>query len=196
MKKLIALLLCCALLFCLLAACSDDTSDPDASEDVSVATPSDIETDPTDPTDASDAPATEAPEEHDHAHINYKGLETADYTLDDVVAAEGRQPDFSFPVGESTYYAYNDVTLGDLTFAQVQFSFTDKGNHISCTCKYEGDPTALIDQIREALTAEFGEPTGSGDSYSWADGHTDNHARLVVLNEDTIQLAFDINEGK
>lgn len=188
MKKLFALLLCCVLVVSLLAACIYDEP---KSDDPKSATPADIETD----APATDAP-TEAPEEHDHAHINYKGLETADFTLDDVVAAEGREPDFSFEVGEMTYYAYNDVALGDLTFAQVQFSFLEAGNHISCTCKYESDPAAVMNQIRDALTAEFGEPTGSGDSYSWNDGHTANRVRLVVLNDDTIQLAFDIAEGK
>lgn len=195
MKKLIALLLCCSLCICLLAACGSDEPETDVTEAVaSVATPSDIET----AASASEAPteATEAPEEHEHAHINYKGLETADFTLDDVAAVEGREPDFSFPVGDSTYYAYNDVTLGSLTFGQVQFSFTETGNHISCTCKYEGDPTAVVDEIREAMTAEFGEPTGSDNSYSWLDGHTANHLRLTVLNDDTVQLAFDILEGK
>jgi len=177
MKKLFALLLCCALLVSLLAACIKDTP-----ESETPATPSDIE--------------TEAPEEHDHEHINYKGLATADFTLDDVIAAEGREPDFSFEVGETTYYAYNDVALGDLTFAQVQFSFTDTGNHISCTCKYKDDPASVLDQIRTAMAAEFGEPSGGNNSYSWYDGHVDNHLRLSVLNDDTIQLAFDIAEGK
>lgn len=191
MKKLFALLLCCVLVVSLLAACIYDEP---ASDDPKSATPANLETDAPDTT-AADTP-TETPEEHDHAHINYKGLETADYTIDDVIAVEGREPDFSFEVGEATYYAYNDVALGGLAFAQVQFSFPEAGNHISCTCKYENDPTAVMDQIREALTAEFGEPTGSGDSYSWSDGHTANRVRLVVLNDDTVQLAFDILEGK
>ncbi len=193
MKKLFALLLCCALLAGLLTACIYDDIEPE----VSVATPSDVETEASDATEApaSDMP-TEASEAHDHEHINYKGLETADFTLDDVIAAEGRDPDFCFEVGETTYYAYNDVALGDLTFGQVQYSFTETGNHISCTCKYENDPTSVLEQIRDAMTAAFGEPSGSGDSYSWNDGHTANRVRLVVLNDDTVQLAFDIAEGK
>lgn len=189
MKKLLALLLCCVLLVCLLTACIDDISEPDEPE-ASVATPADIET---------EAPATElateAPEEHDHVHINYKGLETAGYTLDDVIAAEGREPDFSFDVGDATYYAYNDVTLEDMTFTQVQFSFSDTGNRISCTYSGDGDQTAVMDGYREALTALFGEPTVSGSTYSWRDGHTDNYVMMTALNETTVQVAFYIVEA-
>ena len=192
MKKLIALLLCFALLGCLLTACIDDTAEPDASdatEEVSVATPSDIET------DATEA-ATEAPEEHDHEHINYKGLETADFTLDDVIAAEGREPDFTFEAGETTFYAYNDVALGDITFTQVQFSFSDTGNRISCTYSGDEDQATVMERYREALTAQFGEPTESNNNYNWRDGHTSNYVMMTALNETTVQVAFYIVEGK
>lgn len=185
MKKLFAVLLCCALLACLLAACIDDTAEPEASD----ATPADIATEAS----AADA-ATEAPEAHDHAHINYKGLETVDFTLDDVIAVEGREPDFTFDVADTTFYAYNDVTMDDLTFSQVQFSFSDTSNRISCTCSGDEDPAAVMERIQAALTAQFGEPTVSDNLISWSDGHTSNYVMLTVLNETTVQLAYYISE--
>lgn len=188
MKKLLALLLCCVLLICLLTACIDDVSEPEAA----VATPADIETGATEASAAEIT--TEASEEHDHVHINYKGLEAADFTLDDVIAAEGREPDFSFDVGEATYYAYNDVALEDMTFTQVQFSFSDTGNRISCTYSGEEDQNTVMESYREALTALFGEPTVSGDTYSWRDGHTANYVMMTALNETTVQVAFYIVE--
>lgn len=183
MKKLLALSLCCILLVCLLTACSGDPPVP--TEEV---TPSDIET---------EAPATDAePEAHDHTHINYKGLETADYTLDDVVAAEGRDPDFQFDVGDQTYYAYNNVTMNDLLFSQVQFSFGDAYNRISCTCGGDEEQTVTIDRILQSMTTQFGEPAASESTYTWRDGHSSNYAMLTVLNETTVQLVFYISEGK
>lgn len=189
MKKLIALLLSCALLVCLLAACVGDT-DPTASTEaaVSTATPSDIATEA--------AVTTEETEAHEHTHINYKGLETADFTLDDVTAAEGRAPDFTYEMENTpTLYIYNDVTLGDLTFTQVQFSFSDTGNRISCTYTSEEDPSAVAERYAASLTAGFGEPNMSDNLYSWYDGHTANRLTLTVLNETTVQVAFYINEG-
>lgn len=185
MKKLLALLLCCILLLCLLAACGSDDADAPTEAPATELTPADIETEAL----ASDA-ATEGTEEHEHTHVNYKGLQTADYTIDDVVAAEGREPDFTFEADNTTYYAYNDVTLNDLTFTQVQFSFSDTGNRISCTCSGDEDTATVTERILQSVTAQFGEPSGSGSSYSWHDGHTSNYAMLTVLNETTVQLAF------
>lgn len=188
MKKLFALLLCCAVLAGLLTGCIEDVPAPDAPAEASVAvvTPADVATEP--------AAQTDATEEHDHVHINYKGLVSADYTLDDVAAAEGREPDFSFDVGDQTFYAYNNVTLNDLTFTQVQFSFSETGNRISCTVSGDEDTAAVMDRIRQSMTAQFGEPSASETAYTWRDGHTANYAMLTVLNETTVQLAFYISE--
>ncbi len=191
MKKLISLLLCCALLVCLLAACGGkNPSAPDASAETSatVVTPADIATEPT-----ASEPVTEATEEHanDHVPVNYKGLEAADYTLEDVIAVEGRQPDLTYELDETTtLYIYNDVTLGDLLFSQVQFSFGDAYNRISCTCGGDEEQSVTIDRILQSMTAQFGEPSESGDTYRWGDGHTANYATLTALNETTVQLAF------
>lgn len=186
MKKLFSLLLCCALLVCLLAACGTDETVPDTTQaeesasEVTELTPSDIE--------------TEAQDEH--THINYKGLADADFTLDDVIAIEGREPDFSFDAGDTTIFAYNDVTLEDLAFSQVQFSFSDTGNRISCTYTGEEDQTAVMDRFRASMTALYGEPGVSENMYKWHDGHTSNYLMLTALNETTVQLAFYISEGK
>lgn len=190
MKKLISLLLCCGLLICLLSACGagEPASETPTEASATEVTPADIATEADAQTDAS--------EEHDHVHINYKGLETADYTLDDVIAAEGREPDFSFDVDDQTFYAYNNVTLNDLTFTQVQFSFSDTGNRISCTCSGDEDTAAVTEHILASLTAQFGEPSASESTYNWHDDHTSNYAILTVLNETTVQLAFYITEGK
>lgn len=185
MKKLFAILLCCVLLVGLLTACGGDTADPDTS----AAAPSDGATEAS----AAD-PATEAPAEH-NGHINYKGLETADFTLDDVIAVEGREPDFSFDAADTTFYAYNDVAMDDLTFSQVQFSFSDTGNRISCTCSGDEDTAVVMERIRDALTAQYGEPSGSDSMYSWSDGQTANYVMLTKLNETTVQLAYYIVES-
>ena len=178
MKKLIALLLCCAMFVCLLAACTPNTPP--------VVTPADATTAPP----ATELP-TEATEEHEHVHINYKGLETADYTLEDVAAVEGREPDFTYDVDETTtLYIYNEVDLGDLHFTQVQFSFNDDYNRISCTCGGDEEQAVTIDRILQVMTEQFGEPTVSGDTYTWNDGHTGNFAALTALNETTVQLVF------
>lgn len=185
MKKLLALLLCCALLVCLLAACSGDS-------DASAVTPSDVETEAPATETGTEAPATEAgTEEHDHTHVNYKGLENGDYTLDDVIAVEGREPDLTYEVDETTtLYIYNDVTLNDLFFSQVQFSFGDSYNRISCTCGGDEEQAVTVDRILQSMSQVYGEPTASGDTYRWGDGHTANYANLSVLNETTVQLAF------
>ncbi|MBQ6432035.1 MAG: hypothetical protein IJJ99_09215 [Oscillospiraceae bacterium] len=189
MKKLLSLLLCCALTVCLLAACGGDP-DPAPSDGVTEITPADIATEATPVSEASEL-VTEDTESHAHVHVNYKGLETGDFTLDDVVELEGRQPDLTYDVDETTtLYIYNNVTLGDLLFTQVQFSFNDDYNRISCTCGGDEEQSVTIDRILQSMTAQFGEPTASDDTYRWGDGHNANFASLTALNETTVQLVF------
>ncbi len=196
MKKLIALFLCCALFAGLTAACgytdpdAPTAVDPTAEPGASVVTPADIATEATAAPSETDAP-TEATEEHVHNHVNYKGLQSASYTLDDVAAIEGRQPDLTYDVDEATtLYIYNDVELDELLFTQVQFSFGDACNRISCTCGGDEEQSVTIDRILQYMTEQYGEPTASGDTYRWGDGHTANYATLTALNETTVQLAF------
>lgn len=177
MKKYLAVLLCVMLMLVLMAGCSEEeASDPHAGHNHDAV----VESIPTDT----------LPQSHDHNHINYKGLNSASYTLDDVVAAEGAEPAFSFDVGEITYYAYNDVTEAGLRFSQVQHSFMGEYNRVSCTSSGEEDPATVMTQWQQAMTELYGEPMISDNGmYRWSD-HTGNHVTLTQLNEDTVQLCF------
>lgn len=192
MKKFFALFLCCALLTGLLAACGsgDGTAPPFAS-------PSDIETAAPAGTEASDAPpvsdasdeAGETQSANDDGGINYKGLSSRSVTLDDIQAAEGREPDFEFTAGDTTYYVYNNVTLDDLTFSQVQFSFNDTSLRVSCTNSTQTDPSETVSAWNTALSAIYGTPSENGGNYTWSDG-SGNYITLCAINETTAQLAF------
>ena len=180
MKKLLALLLC-LLLLTALAACKDSASDAAAP-------------------DATAVPdSTVQPTEEDaHNHVSYKGLTDASYTLDDVAAAEGRTPDFSVDQDDTTIYIYNNVTLDALTFTQVQYTFSDTGNRISCTYTADSGLDEILAGYKNAMTALYGTPaegSGSYPTYTWRDGHTANFVMLTQLNDTTVQLAFYLNEG-
>lgn len=168
MKKILALLLCCVLVVGLFAACQDAT------------TPTESETD-----HVFDETAPQ--EEHNHNHVNYKGLTAAATTLEDVVAVEGREADFSFEANGVTYYAFNNVTMDGLSFSQVQYSFGDHVR-ISCTSTTD-DPAGVEASWNEAMTALYGAPSESDGMIRWAD-HTGNFITLTQLNEDTVQLCF------
>lgn len=183
MKKILALLLC-LLLLTALAACKDSDSETDTSSEAPVST--------------SDNAESSSGEMHDHNHISYKGLENASYTLEDVVAAEGREPDFSIDQGGATIYIYNSVTLDNLTFTQVQFTFSDTGNRISCTYTADSGLDKMLESYKSAMTALYGAPSegdGSSPNFTWHDGHTANFVMLTQLNDTTVQLAFYLNEG-
>lgn len=186
MKKLLALLLC-LLLLAALAACKDSASDAAPSSDAAAP-------------DTTTAPDTTAQptEEDDHNHVSYKGLTDASYTLDDVAAAEGRTPDFSVDQNDTTIYIYNNVTLDALTFTQVQYTFSDTGNRISCTYTADSGLDEILAGYKNAMTALYGTPaegSGSYPTYTWRDGHTANFVMLTQLNDTTVQLAFYLCEG-
>lgn len=173
MKKLLALILCCVLLTGLLAACGSAGGK---------APPFVSEVDPS----ATEVPAEAAAEA---GGINYKGLCTRTVTLDDVKAAEGRDPDFEFPMGDVTAYAYNNVMLGELSFTQVQFSFTEKNVRISCTADVETGVDEKLNEWKEVLIAQYGEPSEGNSTWSW---HEDsgNYIMLTAINDTTAQLVF------
>ncbi len=179
MKKLLVLLLCCVLLAAL-AACAEKT-EPSAPSEPSV----------------SPAPSESGGETHDHNHIGYKGLENAGFTMEDVAAAEGRNYDFSVEQSDTTIYIYNDVKLDDLTFTQVQYTFGETGNRISCTYTADSGLDTVLESYKSAMTALYGEPSEGGNAYptyTWHD-HTANYVMLTQLNDTTVQLAFYICEG-
>lgn len=187
MKKMLALLLC-LLLLTALAACKDSASDATPSSDAAA----------TDATTASDTTAPTTEEEDDHNHVNYKGLEDATYTLEEVTLAEGRAPDFSVDQNDTTIYIYNNVTLDTLTFTQVQYTFLDTGNRISCTYTADSGLDEVLESYKAVMTDLYGTPSeGSGNAptFTWRDGHTANFIMLTQLNDTTVQLAFYLNEG-
>lgn len=189
MKKILALLLC-LLLLSALAACKDSASDAAPSSDAAAS----------DATETGAAPDTSAQptEEADHDHINYKGLRDVSYTIDDVSAAEGRDPDFSVDQSDTTIYIYNNVTLDALTFTQVQYTFSATGNRISCTYTADSGLDEILEGYKAAMTDLYGTPAEGGSGYpiyTWRDGHTANYVMLTQLNETTVQLAFYLNEG-
>lgn len=182
MKKLLVLLLCCFLLAAL-AACAEKTEPSAPSES-------------TQPS-ASSVPSESNNEAHDHNHIGYKGLESVNFTIDDAAAAEGRTPDFSVEQSGTTIYIYNDVTLDELTFTQVQYTFSETGNRISCTYTADSGLDEVLESYKSAMTALYGEPTEGGNdnpTYTWHD-HTANFVMLTQLNDTTVQLAFYLCEG-
>lgn len=192
MKKLLALLMCAALLVAL-AACAADTK-PEETDPISSDNPTAAPT--AAPTGGN--PTTPA-EEHDHAHVSYKGLESAAFTLADMEAAEERAPDFTVDQADTTLYVYNNVTLDSLTFTQVQYTYAETGNRISCTFTADSELDTVMEQYREAMTALYGEPNADSPDapvyWIWRDGHTANYVMLTQLNDTTVQLVFYICEG-
>ena len=184
MKKILALLLC-LLLLTALAACKDSTSETTPSSDAAAS-------------DAAPDATTAPPTEEEHDHVSYKGLADTSYTIEDVAAAEGRAPDFSVDQYDTTIYIYNNVTLDELTFTQVQYTFSDTGNRISCTYTADSGLDEILEGYKSAMTALYGAPaegTGATPSYTWRDGHTANFVMLTQLNDTTVQLAFYLSEG-
>lgn len=183
MKKIIALLLCCFLCLSLFAGCNQDADQPtDHTHDENgnhVEEPS-----------SSEAPTQE--DHSDHNHVNYKGLSSAAATLEDVAAAEGREADFSFEAGGTTYYAYNNVSLDALTFTQVQYSFNEGYVRISCTYSADGVLEEIYSLWEQEMTGLYGESSAlnaDGSVIKWAD-HTGNYVTLTYLNDTTVQLCF------
>lgn len=194
MKKILALLLCLLLLFALAACKRSDTPSSETSE-ASSATEASSTSAPSSTPETTE-PSTE--EAHDHNHINYKGLSDAAYTMEDVAAAEGREPDFSVDQNGSTIYIYNNVTLDSLTFTQVQYTFPDTGNRISCTYTADSGLEEILEGYKSAMTELYGTPGESNSAnptFTWYDGHTANRVMLTQLNDTTVQLAFYLNEG-
>lgn len=190
MKKILALILCLVVLTAL-AACGSDTA-----ETTAATTEATTEA----PTSESAAPS-ESADAHDHTHINYRGRETR-FTADDLVAVEGRECDFTYDQNDSTIYIYNDVTVDELHFSQVQFSFAENYTRISATYSAAQDATEeqikkdteeAMQTYRDALTALYGEgATGEqhGSTYvSWSD-HTGNYIILTQINDTTVQVAY------
>lgn len=186
MKKLFALLLCLVLSVSLVACGgADETTTAD-----------------TNPTESS------SEEAHDHTHINYKG-QVQIFTPEDLSNIEGREWDFTYDQNGTTIYIYNNVTIDDMTFTQVQFTFNEDHNRISCTYSINkgteeaprdaADIAAEAAEVLQAYEQSIAKIYGEGlhseqhgsQLVSWND-HTGNYMILTQINETTIQLAYYI----
>lgn len=175
MKRFLALL--CCLLLTALAACSGGDTTVSSSESTAQA-------------ETTSAPSSE------EKRIAYKGLSSAAFTTEDMAAAEGREPDFVTDNAGVTLYIYNDVTLEDLTFTQVQYTYGEDNNRISCTYTAESGLETVLEACRSSMSALYGAPAEreSPVSYAWQDSFG-NYVLLSQLNETTVQLVFYLCEG-
>ncbi len=213
MKKLLAIVLCLAMLFAF-AACSEEKPAEETTEAPSEA--HDHEHDTTAASENIEAPeGSEASsdedataEAHDHTHINYKGREEY-FDQNDLEEIEGRGCDFVYEQGEYNIYIYNGLTVDNMEFTQAQFTFNGTTARVSCTYSAavgnEENPLSeeetktvtegKLAEYKKALTAIYGEgSTGEqhGSSYvSWSD-HTGNYIILTRINETTVQVAYYI----
>ena len=109
MKKTFALLLCLLLALSLFACKSQDEPTTTAAPARSEAVSEQGET-------ASGTKAT----------LDFNGLTGKGFTLADVEKAEGRSCDFSFDENGTTVYVFNEMTVDQLYFSQVQISFGER----------------------------------------------------------------------
>ena len=184
MRRIFALLLSALMLLALVGCGSEEATPTDPHDHSAHTQPGTTEA----PTSAT--PTDGGTEEHDHNHINYKGLSSKSYTLEDVIAAEGVEPAFSFDANNVTYYVYNNVTTNDLRFTQVQHSFMGDYNRISCTSSGNADPQSVYVEWSNAMTQLYGAALVSDTGLIRWEDHTGNYVTLTVLNEDTVQLCF------
>ena len=194
MKKMFALLLCAALVLGL-CACS-------AEKEESSALPEETQAE-TEAPSSETAPSTEAvvPEETPseteapHVHVNYKGLDHV-YTQEDMEKAEGKPCDFVAGEGEDALYIYNGTTADGMNFTQVQHTFHENYNRISCTYSADTGTEEVMASYLEVLTGIYGDAAHQeghdhADLWTWMD-HTGNYIILTRINEETIQVAYYI----
>lgn len=186
MKRILLALLCLSLL---LAACSKKKapSGPSASQTV---TQSEAPSEPLSPAQPTQSPATEVSEEPSatESGIAYRSL-SGTSTVEDMEAAEGRAPDFTFESNGTTVYAYNDVTLPDgLFFTQVQFSFQPDYVRVSCTYTAQENLDTVRGEWCAVMDGLYGA-SAAGSMQTWSDAHG-SYAMLTQLNDTTLQLAF------
>lgn len=192
MKRLLAILLTLALLAAMCTACkkTDKTDDQAASESLRASG------DAADPDESrADGTAPAATDGDDTVYLNYNGLRYANFTQDDMIHAEGGEPDFTIDQDDGKLCGYNDREFLGISFGQVQYHFHD--GRITVTGNYtsngETDEQAL-EKIRAAMTAVYGEPSDSVASdgnhiYTWHDS-TKNYAYCNIIVPGSLQLTF------
>lgn len=191
MKKIIALLLCCVLCLSLFACgetTPDETQPTDHTHDANGNHVEEVQ-----PSEAPSEESSEPADDHsDHAHVNYKGIVSGSATLQDVEAAEGKAPDFSFEAGGIVYYAYKNVTFESFQFDQVQISFHESYVRVSCTRTTEEGLADIHADWKGIMMQSFGDPSQISEHenvFKWAD-HTGNYVTLTQLNDTTVQLCY------
>ena len=204
MKKFFALLLCLVLLISLVACGSPEEETTEKTENTeNVATESQNQSE--DQENTEEAASEEA---HDHTHINYKGQETV-FAADALAQIEGRECDFTYEQNGNMIYIYNTVEVDGMSFKQVQFTFSEDHNRISCTYtvdkgteeapKAEEEIKAEVEKTlgdyEQALAAIYGEGARSEqhgyELVSWND-HSGNYIILTQINDTTVQVAYYI----
>ncbi|MBE6985598.1 MAG: hypothetical protein E7434_08350 [Ruminococcaceae bacterium] len=206
MKQILSLLLCLVMLFALVA-CSNEKSAEETTAAPSNA-PIDAETTAAPESNDDNASEEQPSEEHDHTHINYRGRQTM-FTADDLSEIEGREYDFTYEQNGNPIYIYNNVTVDNMSFTQVQFSFSEANVRVSCTyTASKGTEEAPVSDediqketdeklasYKSALTAIYGEGAQGeqhGSTYtSWSD-HSGNYIIMTRINETTVQVAYYI----
>lgn len=179
MKKTFALLLCLLLALNLFACSSQDAQ---TEEPTTTAAPVQSES-------VSEQSET-VPEPK--TTLDFNGLTGKGFTLADVEEAEGRSCDFSFDENGTTVYVFNDMTVDQLYFSQVQLSFGER-TRISCTLSGESVTADTLNEYAGQLTNLYGEPstddTAAPTLWSWTDAQG-NYAMLSMINDTTMQLAY------
>lgn len=179
MKKTFALLLCLLLALSLFACKSQDAQ---TDEPTTTAAPARSEAVSEQGETASETKAT----------LDFNGLTGKGFTLADVEKAEGRSCDFSFDENGTTVYVFNEMTVDQLYFSQVQISFGER-TRISCTLSGESVTADTLNEYAGQLTSLYGEPstddTAAPTLLSWTDTQG-NYAMLSMINDTTMQLAY------
>ncbi|MDR0889296.1 MAG: hypothetical protein LBM28_01445 [Oscillospiraceae bacterium] len=178
MKRTLALLLSIVMLLSLFAACDKKTADEHEGHN-------------------HDEPSESLPA--DENAIAYKDLASSSFDVDAMKTAEGREPDATTEIADGTpLYIYNNVAYLDFTFTQVQYTFSDTRNKISCTISTD-DPATTQKDLKDSVTELYGEPSESTTSsdasvYTWRETGSKNYITLMQLNADTVQLAFNFDK--
>lgn len=179
MKKLIAAMLCMAILCTLLCACGKTEETPTQQTEATVVAPT-IEAKATDP-------------------ININGLDNGNATDEEIQQAMGRQPDAIPTIENGTeLQIFNDVNWLGIDFKQVQYSRSE--DHMLVTYCYSLSGETMeeaLEGILDVLTKEYGEAvksTGGSikEMYTWVSGSSKNTIRLYPLTETEIRLQYTL----
>lgn len=202
MKKIIALMLCLAMLLTL-AACANDKSSPDDEEETKKPHTHKTSESSDEPTDEEISESIQEVDSHEgHVHISYRGVSHR-FGLEEMEEIEGRSYDYTSYSGDTTLYIYNNVSFDGLFFTQIQYSFSETTTRVSCTYtadselseeEISAELTEVQENYRAILDGMYGEgneseTSGSLPTVSWHDPHG-NYIFMMQLNANTLQVCF------